>query len=47
MSSTADLKFLYHLTQVRPQELQIESGTEVLSFLVPLRFRSSFESALQ
>jgi hypothetical protein len=47
MSITADLKFLYHLTQVRPQELQIESGNEVLSLLVPLSFRSSFENALQ
>jgi hypothetical protein len=47
MSITADLKFLYHLTQVRPQELQIESGYEVLSLLVPFSFRSSFVNALQ
>lgn len=36
MAGTADLKFLNELLRVRPQELQIKSGTIIISSLVPL-----------
>lgn len=35
-ASATDLKFLDHLLQVRHQELQIESGTRIISLLIPL-----------
>jgi hypothetical protein len=34
--STADLKFLHRLPQIRPQEFQIESGTGIIELLVSL-----------
>lgn len=47
MASTADLEFLRDSTQARPQEFQIESGTEILDMRVPLSFRSSCENVLR
>jgi hypothetical protein len=40
-TSTADLKSLTHLRENRVQGLQIESGTGIMDFLVPMTFRSS------
>ncbi|MEO6946181.1 MAG: hypothetical protein ABI150_06280 [Nitrobacter sp.] len=42
-TSTADLNFLHHLQRVRLQEIQIESGTGIIKFLVPFAFRSSLK----
>jgi len=39
--STADLKSLTHSRRIRIQGLQIESGTRIISLLVPMTFRSS------
>jgi len=39
-SSAADLKFLTHWRQNPVQGLQIESGTGIMDFLVPITFRS-------
>ena len=39
-SSAADLKSLTHSRQNRVQGLQIESGTGIMDFLVPITFRS-------
>jgi hypothetical protein len=41
MTSAADLEFLTHARQNHVQELQIESGTRIISLIVPMTFRSS------
>jgi hypothetical protein len=40
LTSAADLKSLTHLRQNRVQGLQIESGTGIIDFPVPITFRS-------
>ena len=40
ITSAADLKSLNHSRQDRVQGLQIESGTGIMDFLVPITFRS-------
>jgi hypothetical protein len=44
-SSTADLKSLTHSRQNRVQGRQIESGTGIMDFLVPITFRSPRKGA--